>query len=105
MLKEQIDNGNNPIKDFGVRHYEHVWEYIVNSIFGSNNIEKYYPTTNYVFNDESTYSPSKLRPDTIFVNNDNFYIFEQKNWFLYCVKPNNVVYWYCRYTQMGGILI
>ena len=66
------------IKDFGVRHYEHVWEYIVNSIFGSNNIEKYYPTTNYVFNDESTYSPSKLRPDTIFVNNDNFYILDSK---------------------------
>ena len=78
VLLEQIDNGNNPIKDFGVRHYEHVWEYIVNSIFGSNNIEKYYPTTNYVFNDESTYSPSKLRPDTIFVNNDNFYILDSK---------------------------
>ena len=33
ILLEQIDNGNNPIRDFGVRHYEHVWEFLVNSVF------------------------------------------------------------------------
>lgn len=78
ILLEQIDNGNNPIKDFGVRHYDHVWEYIVNSIFGSNNIEKYYPTTNYVFTNKDMFTPSKLRPDTIFIENNNFYILDSK---------------------------
>ena len=77
ILLEQIDNGNNPIRDFGVRHYEHVWEYLVNSVFGSSDIDKYYPTTNYVLNNE-TYMPSKLRPDTIFINDNNFYILDSK---------------------------
>ena len=78
ILLEQIDNGNNPIKDFGVRHYEHVWEYLVNSVFGNDNIEKYYPTTNYVFTSKDSYSPSKLRPDTIFIENNDFYILDSK---------------------------
>lgn len=78
ILLEQIDNGNNPIKGFGVKHYEHIWEYLVNSVFGSSNIEKYYPTTNYVFITKDVYTPSKLRPDTIFIDNNDFYILDSK---------------------------
>lgn len=87
ILLEQIDNGNNPIKDFGVRHYEHVWEYLVNSVFGSKNIDKYYPTTNYVLNNE-TYMPSKLRPDTIFIKDNNFYILDSK-YYKYGITNSN----------------
>ena len=78
ILLEQIDNGNNPIKNFGVRHYEHVWEYLINSLFGSKDIEKYYPSSNYVFLNKDIYTPSRLRPDTIFVEKNNFYIIDSK---------------------------
>jgi len=78
ILMEQIDNGNNPIRNFGVRSYEHVWEYMVNSIFGDEDIKKYYPTTSYFITDREQYIPSKLRPDTIFVKDNNFYILDSK---------------------------
>lgn len=78
ILLEQIDNGNNPIRDYGVKKYEHVWEYMVNTLFGDLDIDKYYPTTNYFINGKDPYVPSKLRPDTVFIDNNSFYIIDSK---------------------------
>lgn len=78
ILLEQIDNGDNPIRSFGVKHFEYIWEYIVNKVFCNIDVEKYYPTTSYFINNRGTYSPSKLRPDTIFILNNKFYIIDSK---------------------------
>lgn len=78
ILLEQIDNGNNPIRNFGIRHFEHIWEYMVDKVFGDNEIKEYYPTTNYFINNKDVYTPSKLRPDTIFILNKKFYILDSK---------------------------
>lgn len=78
ILQEQIDNGNKPIRDYGIKYYSHVWEYLVNSLFGDENIDVYYPTTNYNLINKDPYVPSKLRPDTIFISNNNFYIIDSK---------------------------
>lgn len=77
ILLEQIDNGNNPIRNYGIRKFEHVWEYMVDKVFGDNNIEDYYPTTKY-FIDNKSYTPSRLRPDTIFIKDKKFYILDSK---------------------------
>lgn len=78
ILQEQIDNGNNPIRDYGIRHFESVWEYIVNNIYGDDDISKYYPTTEYYINGKDKYIPSRLRPDTIFICENTFYIIDSK---------------------------
>lgn len=78
ILQEQIDNGNNPIRNYGVKHYSHVWEYMIDSLFGDGDIEKYYPTTNYFVEGKDPYFPSKLRPDTIFTDENDFYIIDSK---------------------------
>lgn len=78
ILLEQINNGSNQIRQFGTKHYEYIWEYMINKVLGDKEIDKYYPTTNYYINNRRPYMPSKLRPDTIFVYNDNFYILDSK---------------------------
>ncbi len=88
ILVEQIDGGKNDIRNYGIRHFEHVWEYMVNKLFGDDNIKEYYPTTNYYLFDKDPYTPSKLRPDTIFVANNNFYIIDSK-YYKYGITGNN----------------
>lgn len=78
ILQEQIDNGNDTIRNYGIRHFEYVWEYMVNKICGDKNISKYYPTTEYYIKKREKYIPSKLRPDTIFIYNNVFYIIDSK---------------------------
>ena len=78
ILLEEVDNGKIPIRNFGVKNYDHVWEFMVNKVFGDDGINKYYPTTEYHINGKNKYIPSKLRPDTFFVYNDNFYILDSK---------------------------
>lgn len=78
ILREQIDNGNNPIRSFGIRNFEYVWEYMVDSIFGESNIEKYYPTTEYHIDGRDKYIPSKLRPDSLYTLENDFYILDSK---------------------------
>lgn len=78
ILLEQIDNGNNPIRNFGIRHFEYVWEYMTKKVFGDGDISDYYPTTNYFISNKEAYIPSKLRPDTIFILNNSFYILDSK---------------------------
>lgn len=88
ILVEQIDNGKHDMRDYGIRHFEHVWEYMVNSLFGDNDIKNYYPTTHYFLNNRDPYMPSKLRPDTIFINNNNFYIIDSK-YYKFGITGNN----------------
>lgn len=78
ILQEQIDNGNNPIRDYGIRHFEAIWEYMVNKVYGDDNISKYYPTTEYYIEGRDKFIPSKLRPDTIFIHENIFYILDSK---------------------------
>lgn len=78
ILLEKVGNHENSVKVFGVKHYEHVWEYMVNKVFGDEEIKNYYPTANYYIQNRDPYMPSKLRPDTIFTYENDFYILDSK---------------------------
>ena len=79
ILRENMDHGNNKIRNFGVNKFEHVWEKLVDKVFGDPNINNYYPTTKYYLNDsKKPYMPSKLRPDSFFIDKHNFYIIDSK---------------------------
>lgn len=79
IVSEIESNSKNDIRDYGIRHYEYVWEYIVNELYGTEDIKKYYPDATYHIRDVNEFSASKLRPDTIFKDdNNNFYILDSK---------------------------
>lgn len=46
------------------KEFEYVFEFLVNSIFGTENVHEYYNEYKYVINNKM-YSAAKLRPDTI----------------------------------------
>ena len=80
VLLSKIDsNSKKSIRDYGIRHYEYVWEYMINEIYGEKNIKKYYPDATYHISGDIEFEASKLRPDTIFKDrNNNIYILDSK---------------------------
>lgn len=79
ILSEIESNSKNDIRDYGIRHYEYVWEYIVNELYGTEDVKKYYPDATYHIKEINEFDASKLRPDTIFRDSDNnFYIIDSK---------------------------
>lgn len=80
IIQANIDiNNKKDIKDYGIRHYEYVWEYMVNQLYGTEDVKKYYPDATYHIKGISEFNASKLRPDTILKDKDNnFYIIDSK---------------------------
>lgn len=80
ILQEKISTeGKNEIRNYGIRNFEYVWEYIINSVYGTENVKKYYPTATYCLNCVPSFEASKLRPDTIMKDlNNNMYILDSK---------------------------
>ena len=79
IVSEIEANSKNDIRDYGIRHYEHVWEYIVNELYGTEDVKQYYPDATYHIKEVAEFDASKLRPDTIFRDEENnFYIIDSK---------------------------
>ena len=80
ILQDKVNNyGKNNVRNYGVRNFEYVWEYIINSVYGTENVKKYYPTATYYLNCVTSFEASKLRPDTIMKDsNNNMYILDSK---------------------------
>lgn len=63
------------------KEFEYVFEFLVNSVFGTENVHEFYNEYNYIMKDDGKYSASKLRPDTIMKNdggNPDFYVIDAK---------------------------
>lgn len=80
ILQEKISNdGKNNIKNYGIKSFEYVWEYIVDRVYGTETVKRYYPTATYCLNDIPDFEASKLRPDTIMKDSkNNIYILDSK---------------------------
>lgn len=80
IIQSEIDNnGKRDIRDYGIRHYEYVWEFMINELYGTEDVKKYYPDATYHINGIPSFDASKLRPDTIFKDTlNNFYIIDSK---------------------------
>ena len=73
-------NGEEKSFYYGTEHFEHVWESLVDTVFGEKDKEKFYPKCNWViFDDEQNehevnyqndiFKKYSLRPDTIMIHN------------------------------------
>ena len=79
IQSEMEVNDKNDIRDYGIKNYEYVWEYMINELFGEQEKKKYYPDATYHIEGEEEFKASKLRPDTVFKDsNNNFYILDSK---------------------------
>ncbi len=71
-------NGNELV--YGVDSYAHIFERMINSIFGNRDATKFNPSANWYLKSKD-YNPiasSDLRPDTILIYNDTAYILDSK---------------------------
>lgn len=75
---EQADDSHACV--FGVERFDHVWEEMVDYVFGENDKERYYPRAHwYVLQGHGGVFPSsELRPDTIIKLADKIYILDAK---------------------------
>lgn len=74
-----LDNDNNDKKEYiyGTNYFHHIWETLVDEVYGEEDKENYYPKIKWHFTDgkeDFTYSNSNdkknsLRPDTIMITN------------------------------------
>lgn len=80
-----INNQNTKNKNSGFSIYdsefEYVFEFLINKVFGNQNVKEFYSTYSYyIEKDNSYYSASKLRPDTIIKDDKNktYYVLDSK---------------------------
>lgn len=80
VITDDVTNKNNSkIKDFGVDRFEYVWEYLLEEVFSTEDVKKFYPSSTYFINNIGSFTASKLRPDTMMRDQlNNFYIIDAK---------------------------
>lgn len=62
---------------FGVERFDHVWEGMIDYVYGDNNREKYYPRAMWNIKGK-LFKSSELRPDTVVKVADKIYILDAK---------------------------
>lgn len=77
---DQMQDPNAPLNfEYGVDPFDHVWEVLIDEVFGIEGKEEYYPKTTWeLFSDE--YNNAELRPDSILVWKGNVYVLDAKNY-------------------------
>jgi len=82
-MKRIIDNttdGSQTFneKKYGTNQFEYIWEYIVNDVFGNEDVNKYFPSSSWNILKWNKIEDSKLRPDTVLVVDSKLYILDSK---------------------------
>lgn len=80
ILKFTYDGLNKNSMDFGTYKYYYVWEYMIDVVFGSKNVNKkeFFPDASWTVDGIKEKDKSQLRPDTILKNNDELFILDAK---------------------------
>lgn len=73
---------------FGTDKFEHVWEKLIDTVFGENNKEYYFPHAQWTtrYGNDKNQPSSALEPDTIMIYNGKFYVLDAK-YYRYGVYP------------------
>jgi hypothetical protein len=78
----EADDRTSDTKDdaFGVERFDHVWEGMIDYVYGDDNREMYYPHANWsiVQGRGGIFQSSDLRPDTVVKVADKIYILDAK---------------------------
>ena len=79
VLEMSGDNNKTVLKNYGTTQYEYIWEYMVNEVYGNENVNEYFPNSKYTligFDDKI--EASSLRPDSILSVEKDIYILDSK---------------------------
>lgn len=80
ILKFTYDGLNKNSMDFGTYKYYYVWEYMIDVVFGSKDINKrdFFPDASWTIDEVKEKDKSQLRPDTILKIDDELFILDAK---------------------------
>lgn len=77
---ERVQDSDSPRKFYyGVDPFDHVWEALIDKVYGIKNKQDYFPKTEWKL-PYGTYGNSDLRPDSIMLWNGNVYVLDAKNY-------------------------
>lgn len=77
---DQMQDPDVPLNfEYGVDPFDHVWEVLIDEVFGIEGKEEYYPKTTWELGN-ADYDNADLRPDSILVWNGNVYVLDAKNY-------------------------
>ena len=77
----ELSGGSNKskLKNYGTTQYEYIWEYMVNEVYGNENVDKYFPNSKYhLLGFDNVIAASSLRPDSILSVEKDIYILDSK---------------------------
>lgn len=63
---------------YGTKHFEHIWEKMIDTIYSNQEINDYYPKTTWHIKGNNTYHNKNLQPDTIMKLNNFIYVLDAK---------------------------
>ncbi len=63
---------------FGTDDFDHVWERLIDTAFGVDNKEKYFPRTRWLLDYGAVKEKRPLMPDTVMIYNGKYYILDAK---------------------------
>ena len=72
---------------FGTDHFEHVWEKLIDKVFGEPNKEDYFPRTTWIERTGKSKIKHPLEPDSIMILNGKYYVLDAK-YYRYGVTHN-----------------
>ncbi len=79
IIKQADEKANFPDVSYGVTKFEHVWEKLIDYVFGENNKIDYFPHGHYtIVKNGLTVESSALEPDTIMKAGDRLFILDAK---------------------------
>ena len=77
----EMSGGRNKskLKNYGTTQYEYIWEYMVNEVYGNENVNKYFIKTKYhLLGFDKVIEATSLRPDSILSVEKDIYILDSK---------------------------
>ena len=88
----EMSGGSNKSKlnNYGTAQYEYIWEYMVNKVYGNENVDKYFPNSKYhLLGFDKVTEASRLRPDSILSVEKDIYILDSK-YYKYGITRNTL---------------
>lgn len=63
---------------FGTNNFEYIWEKLIESTYGNENKEEYFPKTKWLLREDVNRTNSALEPDTVMRENNSIYVLDAK---------------------------
>lgn len=88
ILEMSGETNKSKLKNYGTNQYEYIWEYMVNKVYGNENVNKYFPNSKYhLLGFDKVIEASSLRPDSILSVEKDVYILDSK-YYKYGITKN-----------------